>query len=155
MIKSRLPFQTFSTLTKNPREGIGLWFNCSYSALENFHSGAPRLLHLAVTFIQMHTIPCSSQCIASLLQCYHLWKRLPWHEFLCLALLSRAVGRSENLKGLVVIQILLEKKVWFLFLPKSGGAIAPPATPKSDALTLALSKARSYCRRSRSPRRRF
>ena len=37
----------------------------------------------------------------------------------------RAVGKSENPKGWGVIQGLLKRKVLLIFLPKSGGAIAP------------------------------
>ena len=37
------------------------------------------------------------------------------------ALQFRAVGRSENLKGQVVIEGHLMEQLWLLFLPKSGG----------------------------------
>ena len=47
---------------------------------------------------------------------------------------SRAVGRSKNLGGQVIIQGLLKEKFLSLFLPKSvgGGAIDPPGYPGSD-----------------------
>ena len=47
---------------------------------------------------------------------------------------SRAVGRSKNLRGHIVILGILKETFLFLDRPKSEGAMSPPAPPFPTAL---------------------